>query len=250
MYNKLANFYDELGYADNAELELDIINNVLIENNFVPESYLDLGCGTGELIKTLNEVHDGCTFTGIDISDDMINVAKRKLKDEKNVKLYVGDMRNFKIEKRVDVITCMYDSINHLLKKEYWADTFKCVYDSLKYGGIFVMDFVPQGALKSWQGTYVNEFGTSTLVRKIDYDKENNILTTHLNGFVKANYFGTYRNVREDTKETALDLKVVMAMLKSAGFKNITVYNEDFKKYKCHFSKANKEKKIYISAKK
>ena len=83
MYNKLANFYDELGWAENASLELDIINNVLIENNFVPESYLDLGCGTGELIKVLNEMHDGCHFTGVDISEDMINVAKKKLKDNK-----------------------------------------------------------------------------------------------------------------------------------------------------------------------
>lgn len=250
MYSKLANYYDELGWSKNASLELDLINNVLIENNVVPETLCDLGCGTGELLSLLNESYDDLEMIGIDLSDDMISVAKKKLKDNKKAKLVTGDMRSFKLAKRVDAITCMYDTINHLLKKEYWRDSFKCIYDSLKYGGVFVMDFVPLGSLKNWEGVFVREEGTSTLIREINFDKKTNILTTDVNAFVKANYFGTYRNIRESVKETSYNIKEVIALLKEAGFKNISVYNEDFKRYRFNFKKANKEQRLYISAKK
>ncbi|MCQ2749945.1 MAG: class I SAM-dependent methyltransferase [Clostridia bacterium] len=89
-----------------------------MENNIVPEKVCDLGCGTGELIKLLADVHDEASYVGIDISGDMINVAKKKCKKIEECVLVSGDIRNFKLEKRANLITCMYDTINHILKKE------------------------------------------------------------------------------------------------------------------------------------
>lgn len=245
MYNKIANFYDELGWGENAELEADIINNVLMNNNIIPENYLDLGCGTGELIKILSDIHDEATFLGLDISEDMIDVAKKKLKANKNCKFITRDMRALKLEKRSDCITCMYDTINHLLKEEYWVEAFNSIYDSLKFGGVFIMDMVPSNALKNWPGTYVKENDNSILIREISYDKGEKVLTTKINAFIKANYFGTYRNVREEVHEISFDTKKVINMLKKVGFKKIDLYNENFEKIKP--GKADKEDRVYFS---
>ncbi|MCQ2978201.1 MAG: class I SAM-dependent methyltransferase [Clostridia bacterium] len=244
MYNKIANFYDELGWADNASLEAEIINNILVENNVVPENYIDLGCGTGELIKVLSEVFDEVNYIGVDVSEDMIGVAKKKLKDNKKAKFIVKDMRSVKLEKRAECISCMYDTINHLLIKEHWQETFNNVYELLKYGGVFVMDYVPPKALKEWNGTYVMDDDTSCLVRKIVYDDKTNVLTTNINAFVKANYFGTYRNIKEQAKETSFEIKDVLKMLKIAGFKKVTMYDETFKKISA--GKASKAKRVYF----
>ena len=171
MYEKIANYYDELGWADHSGVEFDMVNNILMENNIVPEKVCDLGCGTGELIKKLHEVHDEASYVGIDISSDMIAVAKKKCKKIEECILVNGDIRSYKLEKRANLITCMYDTINHLLKREYWEKTFASTYEALKFGGVFILDFVPNGYLPKWQGEYVHEEEAGTLIRKIFYDK-------------------------------------------------------------------------------
>ena len=239
MYEKIANYYDDLGWSEHSIKEFDIINNILMEYNIVPEKVCDLGCGTGELIKLLSDVHDEASYVGIDISGDMINVAKKKCKKIEECVLVSGDIRNFKLEKRANLITCMYDTINHLLNKEHWGATFKSAYEALKFGGVFILDFVPGGYLPKWEGEYVREEEAGTLVRMIKYDKEENTLTTHINAFVKSGFMGTFKNVTGDVVETSFPVKDVIKMLKDAGFKKVVMYTEDFKKVRSK-GKANK----------
>ena len=248
MYNKIANYYDELGWAEYSEIEADVINNILMENDIIPEKFCDLGCGTGELIYKMSDIHDDTSFVGIDLSDDMVQIATKKCKEKKHIKFFKKDIRNFKLETRVNVATCMYDTINHLLKKEHWKDTFSSVYDSLKYGGIFILDVVPLGALEKWEGTYVKDLKEGTLVRKIELDVLSNIITTHINAFIKTNYFGTYKNIKEDVKETSFRVEEIIEMLKEAGFKKIELYDQDLIKHRFFIGKLNKEERIYISA--
>lgn len=248
MYNKIANYYDELGWADYAEVEIDVINNLFMNNNLIPEKICDLGCGTGELIYKMNDIYEDTSFIGVDLSDDMLQIAKKKCKDIRNIKFFSKDMRNFKLDSRVDAITCMYDTINHLIKKEHWQDTFKSVYESLKYGGMFILDVVPVVGLEKWEGTYVKDLKEGTLIRKIELDPLTNIITTHINAFIKTNYFGTYKNIKEDVKETSFKVEEIILMLKEAGFKKIELYDQDLVKHKFLISKLNKEERIYISA--
>lgn len=246
MYEKIANYYDELGWSEHSAKEFDIVNNILMEHNIVPEKVCDLGCGTGELIKLLAEVHDDASFVGIDISKDMIEVAKKKCKKINECVLVTGDIRSYKLEKRANLITCMYDTINHLLNIGHWDATFKSAYEALKFGGVFIVDFVPNGYLPKWDGEYVREEEAGTLVRTIRYDKETNMLTTYINAFVKSGFMGTFKNITGEVTETSFNVKDVIKMLKAAGFKKIIMYNEDFKKIKSK-RKANNIERLYLA---
>jgi len=67
----------------------------------------------------------------------MLDVARAKLP---NVPFYEGDMTNFELHKKFDVILCIFDSINHLVSFDQWETTFNSVKAHLNEGGIFIVD--------------------------------------------------------------------------------------------------------------
>lgn len=72
-YNKIAENYNNTFEGEYTRLFKDeLISNVVLNKN---DSVLDVGCGIGELLYRLNEK---CPIkgTGVDISDEMIRVAK------------------------------------------------------------------------------------------------------------------------------------------------------------------------------
>lgn len=79
----------------------EIINRVL---EMQPKNILDLGCGNGNILDILSK----CTsydLYGLDLSENMINEAKKKLKDKARLK--IGDAENLPYEdNKFDVIIC------------------------------------------------------------------------------------------------------------------------------------------------
>lgn len=248
MYEKIPAFYDALGWNKYSIYAMDIVNNILLDNKVVPDSLCDLGCGTGEFITKLSDFYGNTRFVGIDLSEEMIKVAKKKCSLLENVKLYKSDMRKFKLEKRVNVITSMYDSVNHLLSKEDWNMMFTSSYDALKYGGVLIIDIVPLGGLKKYAGIHYDETKEGTLIRDITFDSQTNQITSKVNAFVKTNYFGTYKNIREEITETSFKLSEIARMLRKKGFKKISMYNMDLKKYIFNYGRLEKEERVYIVA--
>ena len=137
-----------------------------------------------------------------------------------------------------------------MLWKEDWKMMFEASYNALKYEGILVIDIVPKGGLKKYEGIHVNETEGGMLIRDIKYDKEKSYLTTKVNAFVKTNYFGTYKNVREEVTETSFKLTEIARMLKKAGFKKVVMYRDDMKKYIFNYKRLEKNQRVYIVAKK
>ena len=97
------------------QVVLNTLNNISYSN------FLDLGCGTGELIKIILENDNTKKGFGIDLSSKMIEVAKKKLPE--SVSLMIGDSENLPYPNQYfDVIYCN-DSFHHypspkmLLKK-------------------------------------------------------------------------------------------------------------------------------------
>ena len=58
------------------------------------EHVLELACGSGRL--TIPLAKEGVNITGVDISEDMLALAKLKAsRDEVNIRFIQGDMRSF-----------------------------------------------------------------------------------------------------------------------------------------------------------
>src|SRR5919197_4520428 len=73
-------------------------------------SVLEVACGTGSILKQLWTYYE---VTGVDLSEEMLDRAAEKVP---GVPLFRGDMRKLNLGERFDVVLCVYDSINHLLR--------------------------------------------------------------------------------------------------------------------------------------
>lgn len=79
-------------------------------NNFNCKKVLDVGCGTGTILSLLSK-NDGISLSGVDLSEEMLSVAKKKLNDK--VKLKIGDSEQLPWENNIfDAIICT-DSFHH-----------------------------------------------------------------------------------------------------------------------------------------
>jgi len=101
---------------------------------------LDLGCGTGTLTELL--YRKGYDMIGVDMSQEMLNIALSKREQEESGILYLcQDMRDLDLYSTVGTVISVCDSVNYLLEDEEVLETFCLVNNYLYPGGIFIFDF-------------------------------------------------------------------------------------------------------------
>lgn len=102
---------------------------------------LDVGCGTGRHYIPLSQ--EGYDVTGLDGSQNMLNVLKRKARGA-NVKLRVlrKDMRDMDFTNEFDAIICMNTAFLYLLKDEDILQVLNAFHKALKPGGVAIIDIM------------------------------------------------------------------------------------------------------------
>ncbi len=64
---------------------------------------LDIGCGSGSLIKSLSTKLKRYNFTGFDVSEDLMTIAK-KLNENTSSNFLVGDFNSIEFDKKFNII--------------------------------------------------------------------------------------------------------------------------------------------------
>ncbi len=137
-YENFAYIYDELMEDVEYEQWLKFIMNEITKNNLKEKSICELGCGTGNMTMLLAKA--GYDMIGIDISEDMLMVAREKAVDSDCGILYLQqDMREFELYGTVDTIIATCDSLNYI-DKEGVEKVFKLVKNYLNPDGLFIFD--------------------------------------------------------------------------------------------------------------
>lgn len=73
------------------------------------KSILEIGCGTGDIIHSLNPKRG----LGIDISPKMVDIAKEKYGSTGTLEFVVGDAETFKVSEEFDVVL-LVDVVEHI----------------------------------------------------------------------------------------------------------------------------------------
>jgi len=101
---------------------------------------LDIGCGTGN--HAIKMAKRGYDVTGIDPSEPMLKIAKRKsLEEGVKIKFIKSGLPNLDLYEKYDGIECMFNVIDYVLEDKKILDSFKKIKEHLKDGGVFVFDF-------------------------------------------------------------------------------------------------------------
>jgi len=167
VYDSFANYYD-LAMGDRTG-EMAYVEKLVKQYAPTAEKLLDLGCGTGTLLKYFFD--RGFHVEGVDLSEGMLAVARQKLPKSKFTQ---QDMSAFSLSDTFDVITCVFDSINHLTKYVEWENVFSRVNSHLRKDGIFIFDMNTQMKLETLVHSepFVKKFNdiqtTMTITRQND----------------------------------------------------------------------------------
>ena len=131
-FNQQAATYDKDIKGQHARSLYPVLLEKLLHIPF--QSALDLGCGTGEMLKLILQEDVGKELYGIDLSEKMLHVAKSKLPEQ--VKLLLGDSESLPFpDNTFDVVFCN-DSFHHYPAPR---NVLREVYRVLKPGGTFLM---------------------------------------------------------------------------------------------------------------
>ena len=103
------------------------------------EPVLELACGSGRLTIPLTE--KGFRIKGLDISDEMMNLAKEKAA-RRNIALDLmkGDMTDFDLGEKFKLIFIPAQSLTHLYTLEEIEKCFACVRKHLTDDGRFLIE--------------------------------------------------------------------------------------------------------------
>ena len=153
---------------------MDIYYNTVVNltKNYSDPKILDLGAGTGILTELLYKQHPNSNITLVDLSTEMLNIAKNKFND-KNFKYIEADYLTHDFDKDYDIIVSSL-SIHHLTDEEKKV-LYKRIYNFLRTGGVFINADQVCGATEYTEEIYKKE-DASHLNRQNIPEKEKDIL--------------------------------------------------------------------------
>lgn len=126
-FNVQANTYDVDKTGKHARGQYKYVLNELQQLDF--QKILDVGCGTGEILKSIKERYSFVKLYGLDISEEMLKQANDKLKG--TATLILGDAENITLETNsFDLLLCT-DSFHHYPNPQQAISEF---YRVLKHG--------------------------------------------------------------------------------------------------------------------
>ena len=150
VYNKkYVEYYDKFNIGKDYAKEVDFIEDILDKFGINGRKILDLGCGTGLHEKEFSK--RGYEITGLDLSEEMIELAKKR---NPKSKFFVGDMSNFYLNEKFDAIISMFSAMGYLTENKQIEGFFSSIKEHLNQKGLLILDV--------WNGLGVmNELPTS-----------------------------------------------------------------------------------------
>jgi SAM-dependent methyltransferase len=183
------------------------------------ESACDLGCGTGDFALALSK--RGVRTFGIDLSPEMCRILKRKARQEgTKVEVLCADMRSFRIPVSVDLVTCEFDALNHVPRKQDLPRVLRSAARALKPGGIFAFDVNNRLAFERlWTRTWFVDQECTAAVLRGEHVPGTDEARIQIDWFLKSGQ--TWKRQKEAIREVCWSATEIRTGLRDTGFKEI-----------------------------
>ena len=118
-FDKVAATYDQSGTYASLRAKYQSIAEETLRHNF--DNCLDIGCGTGALLSMIARERRNAELFGLDLSEQMIKVAREKLGKKAN--LVVGDSEKLPFDDgKFDLVTCTFSFHHYTNPREAIAE--------------------------------------------------------------------------------------------------------------------------------
>jgi len=223
-YTELAPIYDYVMRHVNYRKWGEYVNTLFRLAGVEVKTILDLACGTGSLGLILNDM--GFQVVGFDFSPDMVLQGVNKIRRAgKVIPLWCGDMTRFAQHQTVDAVLCLYDSMNYLMEKEQWQNTFHNVAEVLEPDSLFIFDISTEAnSLRHFRDNVEKDHGPGfKYTRHSKYEKAFK---------VQINEFQIYwknkpkQMIVETHRQIVLPIESVEKRIPQSEFKVLGIYDD------------------------
>lgn len=193
---------------------------------------LDLGCGTGSFC--LEMAGRGYDPIGIDTSDAMLDQARRKASEAscadlvRTTPLFLQqDISRFELFGTVDLIVCLLDTLNHLIRPEQAGRVFRLCANYLNPGGVLIFDLASRRHLSRTLGRqlFYQDTDEYTLFWQNSYRSSSGISRSALTLFSRQ-ADGRYNRQDETIVEKYYELRQVRQWTREAGLELVAHLGE------------------------
>lgn len=224
IYAGFAEVYDE--FMDNIPYDEwhSYLYGLLKEYGVTSGIVVDLACGTGSMTCRLE--NDGYDMIGVDLSEDMLDIARQKCSLE--TLFLQQDMRELDLYGTAAAMVCVCDGMNYILKSDELKKVFKSVHTFLDYDGIFIFDMKTEHFYRDMLGecTIADNRDNASFIWENEYHAD-----THINEYLLTVYSladeenDLFARCDEMHCQRAYSIEEICSLINEAGLKLLKVYN-------------------------
>jgi SAM-dependent methyltransferase len=225
LYAQLAEYYDRFYWWKDYRREVDFIAEVLDHYGVAGKKLLEVACGTGNHTRIF--VSRGFQVTGVDLSPDQLEIARRNVAGRA---IFVeGDMRELEavIETSFDCAVCLFSSISYNLTMSDLRRTLRGFYAHLKPGGLVVFDtnFTREGFLDGYRGEDIFDDGRVMGARLSTSKRKSNLGEISFSYLIKDG--PKVIQLRNDVHRLGLFRRdAIVRTMRQSGFRKTRVFSD------------------------
>lgn len=169
---------------------------------------IDLGCGTGNLSLKVKHRYPNCSLTCIDMTENMIEMAKIKLKKFPDTIFRHGDIRKFDYSKRYDAVVS--SMVLHHIESSEKVSFYRKLKKTLNKNGVFLN--IDVFVTKDWrmQKFYIDKWTQFMTENGLSLNKIKEMLNRH----------------KKEDRPSVIEKEV--EYLHKAGFKSVNIILKNF----------------------
>ena len=212
-------YYDLLYRDKDYAAEARYVHELVEHHHPAARSMLDLGCGTGRHAQLLGQY--GYTLAGVDLSEEMLKVARAT---NPGLHFVQGDVRSVRLGKTFDVVASLFHVMSYQTTNADLAAALTTVREHLAPGGMFVFD--------CWYGPAVLTSRPETRVKRLEDEKihvtrlaepvlhpNDNVVDVNYHVLIRDKQSGKVDELRETHKMRYLFAPEVELLLAAAGLR-------------------------------
>lgn len=186
---------------------------------------LDLGCGTGQITRRLRDL--GYDMTGVDSSDEMLEIARARETDD-SILYICQDMRELDLFGTYQGVVSVCDCMNYITDGQDFIEVLKRVNNFLHPGGVFIFDVNTEYKYEKIlaDNTFAENRDEGSFIWENEYEPDTKLNIYDLTLFIRESD-GRFGKFFEQHVQKAYQRVEIEDMIEAAGLELIEILDTD-----------------------